>query len=203
MSIKVKQELESLYNNTLKYQSENALGSFPFEYYYKLTDYVEKYNLKNGLEIGTALGLTALSAALGNKDFKLDTIEKHLSSIKIAQKNILDFEEKANENKMNIFCRINFVNARMFDFLDSLHRDNDPEKEIVKDKYDYIFLDAYVSRLNEVKRLDNYLLSGGLFIVSNIRGEMKKSHMAKQYICDSGNFEVLEIAGDTIFAKKK
>ncbi len=210
MSIKVKQELESLYNDTLKYQEENTLGSFPFEYYYKLTDYIEKYNLKNGLEIGTALGLTALSAILGNKDFKLDTVEKHLSSIKIAQKNILDFEEKVNENNMNIFCRINFINGRMFDVLDFIDseaaaegggKDTDIQK-LVK-KYDYIFLDAYVSRLNEVKRLDNYLQSGGLFIVSNIRGEMKKSHMAKQYICDSGNFEVLEIAGDTIFAKKK
>jgi predicted O-methyltransferase YrrM len=206
----VKKSLQKLYDKTLIYQEENSLRSFPFEHYYKLFYYVEKYNLKNGLEIGTALGLTALSSVLGNKDFKLDTVEKHLSSIKIAQKNILDFEEISNDNKMDIFCRINFINGRMFDVLDIIDAEaaaegggkyTDIQKSVKK--YDYIFLDAYVSRLNEVKRLDNYLHSGGLFIVSNIRGEMKKSHMAKQYICDSGNFKVLEIVGDTIFAKKK
>jgi hypothetical protein len=140
----------------------------------------------------------------------LDTIEKHGSSIEIAKQNIKELEENINKNSkgseyegVNIFSRINFVEARMFDFLDTLHLDNNPEKEIVKNKYDYIFLDAYVSRLNEVKRLDNYLLSGGIFVVSNIRGEMKKSHAAKQYLFDTERFELLDLAGDTIFVGKR
>lgn len=191
--------LQDLYNKTLKYQEENSLGAHPFEYYFLLTKYVRDYDLKCGLEVGTALGLTALASVLGSKDFLLDTIEKHVSSIDVARENIRDFDKI---NKSNYLPQINFVEGRMFDILDTFHLDNNPEKEIVKNKYDYIFLDAYVSRLNEVKRLDNYLSIGGVFIVSNIRGEMKKSHAAKQYLFDKNRFELLELAGDTIFVKK-
>lgn len=202
-------ELEKLFIKTTEYQEEHSLGAHPFEYYFLLTNYVEKYNLKNGLEVGTALGLTAVASVLGNNYFLLDTIEKHASSIEVAKKNVKDFEESVNESilnqnkeEINILSRINFINGRMFDILDTFHADNNPEKEIIKEKYDYIFLDAYVSRLNEVQRLERYLQAGGIFIVSNIRGEMKKSHAAKQYLFDKEKFELLELAGDTIFVRK-
>ncbi len=196
----IKIELQKLFIKTKEYQEEHTLGAHPFEYYFLLTKYVEKYRLKNGLEVGTALGLTALSSVIGNDNFKLDTIEKHLSSIDIAKENIKSFD---TDNNTDYFSRINFINGRMFDVLDTFHADNNPEKEITKEKYDYIFLDAYVSRLNEVKRLEKYLEVGGIFIVSNIRGEMKKSHAAKQYLFDTEKFELLELAGDTIFVRSK
>lgn len=197
---KLKQELEFLFIKTKNYQEKHSLGAHPFEYYFLLADCVEKYNLKNGLEVGTALGLTALSSVTGNGFFRLDTIEKHMSSMDLAKDYIKDFDK---ENNTNYFSRINFINGRMFDILDTFHTDADPEREIEKEKYDYIFLDAYVSRLNEVKRLEKYLEVGGIFIVSNIRGEMKKSHAAKQYLFDKERFELLELAGDTIFVRKK
>ncbi len=197
---KLKQELEFLFIKTKNYQEEHSLGAHPFEYYFLLANYVEKYNLKNGLEVGTALGLTALSSVTGNGFFRLDTIEKHMSSMDLAKDYIKDFDK---ENNTNYFSRINFINGRMFDILDTFHTDSNPEREIEKERYDYIFLDAYVSRLNEVKRLEKYLVTGGVFIVSNIRGEMKKSHAAKQYLFDKERFELLELAGDTIFVRKK
>lgn len=197
---KLKQELEFLFIKTKNYQEEHSLGAHPFEYYFLLANYVEKYNLKNGLEVGTALGLTALSSVTGNGFFRLDTIEKHMSSMDLAKDYIKDFDK---ENNTNYFSRINFINGRMFDILDTFHTNSNPEREIEKERYDYIFLDAYVSRLNEVKRLEKYLVTGGVFIVSNIRGEMKKSHAAKQYLFDKERFELLELAGDTIFVRKK
>lgn len=196
----LKKELEKLFIKTKNYQEEHSLGAHPFEYYFLLANYVEKYNLKNGLEVGTALGLTALSSVTGNGFFRLDTIEKHMSSMDLAKDYIKDFDK---ENNTNYFSRINFINGRMFDILDTFHTDSNPEREIEKERYDYIFLDAYVSRLNEVKRLEKYLVTGGVFIVSNIRGEMKKSHAAKQYLFDKEKFELLELAGDTIFVRKK
>ena len=70
-------------------------------------------------------------------------------------------------------------------------------------KYDLIFLDCYISRYNEVVFLSNYLKAGGIFVVSNIREEIAKSLLAKNFLLDTNNFELLEIADDTIFCKKK
>lgn len=172
-------------------------GAFPFDYYLKLSDYVNKYNLKFGLEVGTGIGLTAISSTIFNQDFYLETIEKQKRNVNITKNNIYLFNLLSK-----IKTRIKLIEGRMFDYLDTLHYDNNSEKEIINKKYDYIFLDAYVSRLNEVKRLDNYLKVGGIFIVSNIRGDMKKSHAAKQYLFNKDRFELLELAGDTIFVRK-
>jgi hypothetical protein len=47
--------------------------------------------------------------------------------------------------------------------------------EYMHKKFDLIFLDAYVTRLHEIRFLVNYLNIGGIFIVSNLRKEIPKS----------------------------
>lgn len=198
--------LRALFLKTKLHQKIYHDGSFPFDYYALLSGYVEKYNLKYGLEVGTGIGLTAISSTIFNDGFYLETIEKQKRNVIITKRNIYFFNLLSklfiSKNSNTINSRVKIIEGRMFDYLDTLHKDNNPDLEIVKRKYDYIFLDAYVSRLNEVKRLDNYLEVGGIFIVSNIRGEMKKSHAAKQYLFDKEKFELLELVGDTIFVRK-
>ena len=198
--------LRALFLKTKLHQKIYHDGAFPFDYYILLSDYIEKYNLKYGLEVGTGIGLTAISSAIFNKSFYLETVEKQKRNVIITKRNIYLFDlllKLFTSKKSNtINSRVKIIEGRMFDYLDTLHKGNNPDLEIVKRKYDYVFLDAYVSRLNEVKRLDNYLGVGGIFVVSNIRGDMKKSHAAKQYLFNKEKFELLELAGDTIFVKK-
>ncbi len=198
--------LRALFLKTKLHQKIYHDGAFPFDYYILLSDYIEKYNLKYGLEVGTGIGLTSISCTIFNKSFYLETIEKQKRNVIITKRNIYLFDLLSklfiSKNSNTINSRVKIIEGRMFDYLDTLHKDNNPDLEIIKRKYDYIFLDAYVSRLNEVKRLDKYLGVGGIFVVSNIRGDMKKSHAAKQYLFNKEKFELLELAGDTIFVRK-
>jgi predicted O-methyltransferase YrrM len=191
--------LKYLYFKTRLHQKIYHDGTFPFKYYSKLTAYVKKYNIENALECGTAIGLTSMSILMGNNKVKLTTIEKHQRNINKAKSNfvpkyyftnkkvkIFDFEDK--------YKRCNFICDRYLDFLE--------KQENIK-KYDLIFLDAYVSRINEVKFLSNYIQSGGIFIISNIRENIPKSLQARDFIYDKNHFEILERIEDTIFAIKK
>lgn len=198
--------LRTLFLKTKLHQKMYHDGAFPFDYYVLLSEYVKKYNLKYGLEVGTGIGLTSISSTIFNNGFYLETIEKQKRNVGITKRNIYLFDLLSklfiSENSNTVNSRVKIIQSRMFDYLDTLHKGNNLDLEIIKRKYDYIFLDAYVSRLNEVKRLDNYLEVGGIFVVSNIRGDMKKSHAAKQYLFDKEKFELLELAGDTIFVRK-
>lgn len=211
--------LKYLYLKTLLNQKIFRDGSFPYKNYNKLTEYVEKYNIQNALECGTAIGLTSAAILLGNEKIKIDTIERHARNINRARANIKRLDI-LNKNKKEIISesflnRVNFIEGLYFDVLET------PEYKYKK--YDLIFLDCYISRYNEVVFLSNYLKSGGIFIVSNIREDMIKSKLAKSFLTgiwsepdlkmkkshnlpykigEDNKFEILEIVDDTIFARK-
>jgi predicted O-methyltransferase YrrM len=180
--------LLGLYNKTLEHQKEYHDGTFPFKNYLKLSEYVEKYKVTSALELGTAIGLTAAAIVLGNDYVNLDTMEKHERNIDKARGNV-----KASGDQ--VISRINFIEGRYFDLLES--------DEYKLKRYDLIFLDAYVSRYNEVKFLTDYLNPNGIFIISNLRKEIPKSLTAYNFICDDSVFEVLEEVDDTIFVRKR
>lgn len=205
----IKIYLKYLYYKTIIHQKIYKDGTFPFKYYDKLTTYVNKYNVSNALECGTAIGLTAISIAIGNDNVKLDTIEKHQRNIEKAknnfniQKGVLSkfiFNNKIINNKLrSALYRVNFICDRYLNVLESSTHLSD---ETIIKKYNLIFLDAYVSRINEVKFLTNYLSDNGILIVSNIRENIPKSLEAKNFLL-SEQFELLEICDDTIFVKKR
>ncbi len=188
MRVEHREYLDNLYEKTLAHQREYHDGTFPFKGYYKLSEYVEKHKVSSALELGTAIGLTAAAIALGNDYVTLDTIEKHERNIEKAKDNVKVLGD-------GIVSRVNFIEGRYFDVLES--------EEYKYKKYDLIFLDAYVTRYNEVKFLTDYLSPGGIFIISNLRREIPKSLEAYNYINDDSIFEVLEIVDDTIFARKR
>jgi predicted O-methyltransferase YrrM len=217
--ILVKIFLKFLYIKTKIHQALYKDGSFPYDDYLILSKYIQKYNLKSGLEIGTAIGLTAITCAALNTDFKLDTIEKQKINIGKAKKNIKLFENVFGFLYKNIKLenRISIVEGRMFDVLESSdfmkvtevksEKNNEKSEVVIKKnitykKYDYVFLDAYISRYNEVIFLENFLKRGGIFIVSNIRDDFQKSVHAKNFLLEKERFIFLEKIGDTIFVKK-
>ena len=112
-----------------------------------LLDYIKNNNIKNILEIGTAIGYSSIRMAQVNNDIKVTTIERDSNMYNEALKNIKSF---------NLDNRINVI------YKDAL----DVE---LNDKYDLIFIDAaksqYIKFFNKFK--DN-LTDNGVIITDNL-----------------------------------
>lgn len=85
-----------------------------------LCNYIKENNIKNILEIGSAIGYSAIMMAKVSKDIKVTTIEKDLERYTIAVSNI---------KKQELDNQINIINADAVDIN-------------LSDKYDLIFIDA-------------------------------------------------------------
>ena len=85
-----------------------------------LCDYIRKNDVKNILEIGTAIGYSAIKMAMVDKNIKITTIERDSERYSLALKNITDFKLQ-NQIKVILDDALN-VN--------------------LSDKYDLIFIDA-------------------------------------------------------------
>ena len=85
-----------------------------------LCNYIKENNIKNILEIGSAIGYSAIMMAKVSKDIKVTTIEKDLERYTLAVSNI---------KKQELDNQINIINADAVDIN-------------LSDKYDLIFIDA-------------------------------------------------------------
>ena len=85
-----------------------------------LCNYIKENNIKNILEIGSAIGYSAIMMAKVSKDIKVTTIEKDLERYTITVSNI---------KKQELDNQINIINADAIDIN-------------LSDKYDLIFIDA-------------------------------------------------------------
>ena len=85
-----------------------------------LTDYIKKNNIKTILEIGSAIGYSAIRMALVDKDIKVTTIERDIERYNEAVKNIKEF---------NLENQIEIINADALEYEDNK-------------QYDLIFIDA-------------------------------------------------------------
>lgn len=106
-------------------------------------------NAKTMLEIGTAIGYSALSFVCSKEDLVVDTIERNEEMFKEATKNI---------NKINKEKSVNVI------FQDALEVDNTKLK-----KYDVIFIDA--AKAQYQKFFDKYaplLNENGVILTDNI-----------------------------------
>ncbi len=89
-----------------------------------LTDYIEKNNVRNILEIGTAIGYSSIKMALVNKDITITTIERDEIRYNEAIKNIEEFN----------------LNDRIRVIFDDAFNVN------LNEKFDLIFIDAAKSQ---------------------------------------------------------
>lgn len=112
-----------------------------------LTTYIKDNNIKNILEIGSAIGYSALKIALVSDDIKVTTIERDKNRYDIALKNIEKFDLKE---------RITIILS------DALDVELDSE-------YDLIFIDAAKAQyIKFFEKFDKNLKKGGVIVSDNL-----------------------------------
>ena len=112
-----------------------------------LTKYIEENNVKSILEIGSAIGYSAIKMALVNENIKITTIEKDNVRYMEALKNIKDF---------GLEKRITLI------YGDALLLN-------IEDKYDLIFIDAAKGQyINFFEKYSKNLNKKGVVISDNI-----------------------------------
>ena len=112
-----------------------------------LCDYIDKNNIKRILEVGSAIGYSAIRMALVNEDIIITTIEKDIDRYNIAVSNI---------KKFNLEDRINIILG------DALETD-------ISGEFDLIFIDASKgNNINFFKKYSSNLSSCGIIITDNL-----------------------------------
>lgn len=113
-----------------------------------LQKYIRENNIKNILEVGTAIGYSAIMMCAVKKDITVTTIERDEKRYLEAIKNI---------KKMELEDRINLI------YKDALEVELD-------DKYDLIFIDAAKAQsIHFFERFEKNLNDGGTIITDNMK----------------------------------
>lgn len=141
---------------------------------------------KNMLEIGTAIGYSALAFASSKEDLMIDTIERNEEMYNQATMNV---------NKLNLSSRVNLI------FSDALEIENTKLR-----KYDVIFIDAakaqyqkffdkYIELLNEdgIVLTDNIIFHGCVEeqenLSKNVRSMVRKIDNYNHYLNTLNGFD--------------
>lgn len=166
-----------------------------------LCNYIKEHNIKRILEIGSAIGYSAIRMALVDEDIKITTIEKDIKRYNVAVENI---------KKFNLEDRINIILG------DALETEIDGE-------YDLIFIDAskgnninffnkYSKNLREYGIIitDNLLFHGlvrdeGLIKTKNQRGIVRKIKQFIEFLDNNSEFETkyLDIGDGIAISRRK
>ena len=130
-----------------KYASEEKVPIMMKDGIEYLCNYIKENNIKTILEIGSAIGYSAIRMALVDSDIKITTIEKDVKRYNVAVNNI---------KKFNLEDRINII---LGDALDVQ----------IDGKYDLIFIDA--SKGNNINFFNKYsvnLKDYGIIVTDNL-----------------------------------
>ena len=165
-----------------------------------LLEYIKNNNIKNILEIGAAIGYSAIRMALVNDSIRVTTIERDEERYNEALKNV---------NEFNLSSRINIILSDAFDVE-------------LKDKYDLIFIDAAKSQYikffekfkvnlknNGVIVSDNLNFHGLVHeneknLSRNVRGLVRKLNNYVDYLKNNDEFETeFYDIGDGVSISKK
>ncbi len=130
-----------------KYATENGIPIMQDEGIDFLTNFIDKKEIKNILEIGTAIGYSAIMMCLVNKDVMVTTIERDETRYMEALKNI---------KKFNLENRITLI------YNDALTVEFD-------EKFDLIFIDAAKRKNKEFfEHFVKYLDDDGYVVTDNM-----------------------------------
>ncbi len=150
-----------------KYAKENNIPIMLPDGILFLTNYIKENNITNILEIGTAIGYSAIKMALVNSNIHITTIERDEVRYKEALKNIKEF---ALEKQIDV------IFADAFDVE-------------LNDKYDLIFIDAAKSQsIKFFEKFKTNLNDNGTIITDNInihgltREEKIKNRITRQLV---------------------
>lgn len=138
-----------------KYADENNIPIMLDDGIEYLTNYISKNNIKSVLEIGTAIGYSAIMMAITNPTITITTIERDEKRYLEALRNI---------KKLNLEDRINLIY-------------NDALEVSLNNKYDLIFIDAAKAQsIKFFEKFEKNLNSNGTIITDNLafHGLVKK-----------------------------
>lgn len=136
-------------NEIKKYALDNNVPIILDDGILLLNKIISDNNVLRILEIGSAIGYSAISMCLNKEDLFIDTIEKSDQMYELACVNI---------NKTNLSNRINIIHG------DALYVPNDVLKT-----YDLIFIDAAKAQSRKFfEKYEVLLNSNGLIVVDNI-----------------------------------
>ena len=135
----------------------------------RIMQYIKKNNVKSVLEIGTAIGYSAILMASANKDTFVTTIERDEARYMEAIKNV---KKCGMEKKINVV------------FQDALELNLSEEL-----KYDLIFIDAAKGQYTKFFEKYKYFLNpGGCIITDNIKFH---GYVGQSSKLDKGNLKSL------------
>ena len=130
-----------------KYAKDNNIPIMQKDGIKFLEEYIKENNIKKILEIGSAIGYSAIKMALIDKNIKITTIERDEERYKEAIKNI---------DKLHLNNQIEII---LKDALDIE----------IKDKYDLIFIDAAKAQsIKFFEKFKNNLDDNGSIITDNL-----------------------------------
>ena len=153
--------------NIEKHAKENKIPIMQKEGIEFLTDFIKKNNIKKILEIGTAIGYSAIKMALVDNDIKIVSIERDEIRYQEAVKNIQNF---------GLTDRIKLINQDAFDVE-------------LNEKFDLLFIDAakaqnikfftkFEKNLNEHK----YIITDNINFHGLVGSDEKMSRNLKQLV---------------------
>ena len=130
-----------------KYAKENNVPIIMQDGLEFIINYIKEHNIKNILEIGSAIGYSAINMALINANIKVTTIERNENMYAEARKNI---------RKFNLEKQITLV------LKDALEVN-------ITGKYDLIFIDAAKAQyIKFFEKFKNNLTKDGVIITDNL-----------------------------------
>ena len=140
--------MQDLIREMEEYASENNVPIIQKESIVYIMKYIREHNIKSVLEIGSAIGYSAILMASASEDVKLTTIERDETRYMECLKNI---------KKSELDKRINVV------YQDAL------EVNLTGVEYDLIFIDAAKGQnINFFEKYKNFLSEDGIIITDNI-----------------------------------
>ena len=128
-----------------KYALDNSIPIMQKDGMLFLTEFIKNNNIKNILEIGTAIGYSAINMALVSKDINIISIERDTDRYNEAISNI---------NKFNLQDRIKVINDDAFNVS-------------LEEEFDLIFIDA--AKAQNIKFFNKFspLLKNNKFIITD------------------------------------
>lgn len=139
--------VEDKINEIKSYAKENNVPIMMDDGIDFLTSLIRQRKVKNILEVGTAIGYSAIMMALVNDDIKITSIEKDDKRY---------FEAIKNVKKFNLEDRITLIY-------------NDALEIKLKDKYDLIFIDAAKSKNQDIfEHFVRNLSDKGVVVTDNL-----------------------------------
>ncbi len=141
--------MEEIIKDMERYAEANNVPIIEKDSIIFIAKYIKMNGVKKILELGTAIGYSAILMALASEDVEITTIERDEKKYREAVKNV---------NRSGLDKRIEIV------FNDAL------DVNLAGYKYDLIFIDAAKGQyIKFFEKFENYLNPGGIIITDNLK----------------------------------